>query len=162
MHPVKILIRLREGAHVQRFVFWRSGSVSFYYIVRIPAHRIFQMLSLTRNGLNVVFWLMFSFSYIAFGTDAHSCDPGQNNNRNRCHEEFLPNGVVLLEFVANLDMMPPTGSQIFAGAFKIKDGSGGPVRIFAIYGEDMTSDSVLHKVEVMLLVLMMFCIGTLT
>ena len=102
---------------------------------------------------------MFLFFSLAFGTDAHSCDPGQNNNRNRCHEEFLPNGVLLLEFVANLDMMPPTGSKIFAGAIKIRDGSGGPVRIFAIYGgEEVSSHSASRTVDVMLLLILLFCI----
>ena len=95
--------------------------------------------------------------YPAFGTDAHSPDPGQNNHRNRAHEEFLPNGVLILEFVANLDMMPPTGSRIFAGAVKIRDGSGGPVRIFAIYGEaDVASNMsgvTLHTVMCMVLIL---------
>lgn len=86
------------------------------------------------------------FCLSAFGTDAHSPDPGQNNNRNPAHSEFLPNGVVILEFVANLDMMPATGSRIFIGAFKVRDGSGGPVRIFAIYGDDdKTSHSAILK-----------------
>ena len=108
-----------------------------------------------------VFAHLISFSLAAFGTDAHSCDPGQNNNRNRCHEAFLPNGVLLLEFVANLDMMPPSGSHIFAGAFKIKDGSGGPVRIFAIFGEDVTSGSRSNKMATAFLPLMLFYVGSL-
>ena len=77
-------------------------------------------------------------SFIALGTDAHSCDPGQNNNRNPCHEETLPNGVILLEFVANLDRMPPVNSTVFLGPMKMRDGSGGPVRILAMYGEDVS------------------------
>ncbi|WAR14437.1 hypothetical protein MAR_004542 [Mya arenaria] len=80
-------------------------------------------------------------SFYPFGTDAHSCDPGQNSNRNRCHEEFLPNGVILLEFVANLDRMPPVNSTIFLGPMKMRDGSGGPCRILAIYGEDIAGVS---------------------
>ncbi|XP_052760166.1 isatin hydrolase-like [Mya arenaria] len=86
-------------------------------------------------------WLIQNRQVKAFGTDAHSCDPGQNSNRNRCHEEFLPNGVILLEFVANLDRMPPVNSTIFLGPMKMRDGSGGPCRILAIYGEDIAGVS---------------------
>ena len=58
-------------------------------------------------------------------------------------------------------MMPPTGSHIFAGAFKIKDGSGGPVRIFAIFGDDVSSGSLSNKMATVLLPLMLFCVARL-
>ena len=96
----------------------------------------------------------------AFGTDAHSPDPGQNNHRNRAHEEFLPNGVLILEFVANLDMMPATGSRIFVGAIKMRDGSGGPVRIFAIYGEDaVASNSAKVTVGLVVYIMLSVCLA---
>ncbi|KAH3822675.1 hypothetical protein DPMN_124465 [Dreissena polymorpha] len=90
-------------------------------------------------------WLMHNRQIKAFGTDAHSCDPGQNNNRNLCHEEFLPNGVILLEFVANLDRMPINDSTIFIGPMKMRDGSGGPCRILAIFGEHIEGVSLARR-----------------
>ena len=69
-----------------------------------------------------------------FGTDAYTPEAGQNNFRYRVHDEFLPNGVPILEFVANLDMMPSKGSRIFIRAVKIRGASGGPCRIFASHG----------------------------
>ncbi|KAL4225394.1 hypothetical protein ACF0H5_016084 [Mactra antiquata] len=103
-------------------------------------------------------WLIQNRQIKAFGTDSHSCDPGQNNNRNPCHEAFLSNGVLLLEFVANLDLMPPNDSQVFFGPMKMRDGSGGPCRILAIYGDggDAASSSArLHVSPVLLGILAM-------
>ena len=105
------------------------------------------------------YYLSFFLIYAAFGTDAFTPEAGQNNLRFRVHEEFLPNGVLILEYVANLDMMPPMGSQVFVGAIKIKDGSGGPCRIFAIYGDDGVASSM-SKVglDIVMFLVIAFCL----
>ena len=67
--------------------------------------------------------------------------------------------MLILEFVANLDMMPSTGSRIFVGAVKIRDGSGGPVRIFALYGEDDVASNMSQvRFDIVMYMLLLLCL----
>lgn len=70
------------------------------------------------------------------GTDTPSIDPG-NPPGYPCHMYLQPNDVPLLEYVANLDRIPPRGTTIVLGAMKVRGGSGGPTRIFAFMDEEM-------------------------
>ncbi|XP_053406653.1 uncharacterized protein LOC123548155 [Mercenaria mercenaria] len=52
-----------------------------------------------------------------------------------------PNNVPLLEYVANLDSIPVRNTTIVLGSMKVRDGTGGPTRIFAMINEDDVTDS---------------------
>jgi len=65
------------------------------------------------------------------GVDTASVDPAAAKPGSLCHKFLQPNGVPLLEYVANLDAIPPNGTTIVLGAPKIRNGTGGQTRIFA-------------------------------
>jgi kynurenine formamidase len=44
----------------------------------------------------------------------------------------LPSGRFGIENIANLDKVPASGATLVVGAPKIKGGTGGPARIFAM------------------------------
>lgn len=48
------------------------------------------------------------------------------------HNTWLPTGRYGIEAVANLDKLPPKGATIVVGAPKVRGGTGGPARIFAM------------------------------
>jgi kynurenine formamidase len=48
------------------------------------------------------------------------------------HNTWLPTGRYGIEGVANLDKVPAKGATIVVGAPKVRGGSGGPARIFAL------------------------------
>ncbi|KAL4239752.1 hypothetical protein ACF0H5_000555 [Mactra antiquata] len=72
------------------------------------------------------------------GVDTPSTDPGQADGY-YCHMYLQPNQVPLLEYVANLDSVPARGTTMVLGAMKMRDGTGGPTRIFA-FMDDMDGD----------------------
>jgi kynurenine formamidase len=64
------------------------------------------------------------------GVDTLSFDPGYDNTY-QTHKVVLGAGKWALEAVANLYRLPPTGATLFIGAPKVRDATGGPVRIVA-------------------------------
>lgn len=48
------------------------------------------------------------------------------------HYQWLPSGRFGIENIANLDQVPAAGATLVVGAPKIKGGTGGPARIFAM------------------------------
>lgn len=64
------------------------------------------------------------------GTDTASIDPGRSRDF-PAHRVFNGADVYALENVAALENLPPRGATVFALPMKIKDGTGGPVRIIA-------------------------------
>jgi len=65
------------------------------------------------------------------GIDTASIDPGQSKDF-RAHQILSLANRYALENVAHLDQVPPRGAIIYALPIKIKDGTGGPVRIIAL------------------------------
>lgn len=63
--------------------------------------------------------------------DTLSLDPG-NSKDFAVHYSWLPSGHWGMECVANLDAVPATGATLVVGAPKVKDGTGGPTRLFAL------------------------------
>ena len=49
-----------------------------------------------------------------------------------CHRTLLPNNVLIYEFVANIDQLPPVGYTIYGLPLKIHDSCGAPVRMIAV------------------------------
>lgn len=66
----------------------------------------------------------------AVGIDTPSIDYGQSKDF-KTHQILMGADIPAFENVANLEMLPETGAHIVALPMKIKNGSGGPLRIIA-------------------------------
>ena len=82
-------------------------------------------------------WIVAERSVHAVGIDTPSIDTGQSTLF-ESHVALFEANVPAFENVANLDALPATGAYAVALPMKIKNGSGGPLRIAAwMAGEDI-------------------------
>lgn len=79
-------------------------------------------------------WLVENRSVKAVGLDTPSLDYGKSELF-ETHQILFEQNIAGFENVANLGELPPTGAYVIALPMKIKDGSGGPLRIVAIVSE---------------------------
>lgn len=79
-------------------------------------------------------WIVDNRSVKAVGLDTASLDYGQSE-RYETHQILFEHDIAGFENVANLDQLPATGAYVIALPMKIKDGSGGPLRIVAHLNE---------------------------
>ena len=75
-------------------------------------------------------WLVENRTIDALGIDTASIDYGQSELF-ETHQTLFAANIPAFENVANLDQLPATGAQVIALPMKIKNGSGGPLRIIA-------------------------------
>jgi len=75
-------------------------------------------------------WIVKNRKIKAVGLDVASVDFGQSKDF-KTHQVLYEHNIPGFENVANLDKLPVKGSFIVALPMKIKDGSGGPLRIIA-------------------------------
>jgi kynurenine formamidase len=75
-------------------------------------------------------WLGTKRKIKAIGLDTPSIDYGQSKDF-KTHQVLLGKNIPAFENVANLDKLPATGAYVVALPVKIKNGSGGPLRIIA-------------------------------
>ena len=75
-------------------------------------------------------WLVTRRNIKALGLDTPSIDYGQSKDF-RTHQVLLGKNIPAFENVANLDKVPVKGAYVVALPMKIKNGSGGPLRIVA-------------------------------
>lgn len=75
-------------------------------------------------------WLVANRGVVAVGIDTPSIDRGQSVDF-RAHVTLYAENISGFENVANLDLLPVTGSFVVALPMKIEGGSGGPLRIVA-------------------------------
>lgn len=75
-------------------------------------------------------WLVENRGVVGVGIDTPSIDYGQSADF-RAHVVLYAENVVGFENVANLELLPATGSFVVALPMKIEGGSGGPLRIVA-------------------------------
>ena len=74
---------------------------------------------------------------LGFGTETIGTDAGQGAHLRPpypCHTFMHGAGRYGLQCLANLDLLPPTGSIVIAAPLKILRGSGSPVRALALVG----------------------------
>lgn len=76
-------------------------------------------------------WLVKERKIKAIGLDTPSIDYGQSTMF-ESHVALYEQSVSAIENVANIDQLPEKGFTVIALPMKIKDGSGGPVRIVAV------------------------------
>lgn len=86
-------------------------------------------------------WLAEERSVVAVGTDAPTPDVAANVPAFPVHKILLAKDIVLLEFVANVDNLPPSGSTIVIGVLNTVNGSGGPARILGLVGADASGSA---------------------
>ncbi len=75
-------------------------------------------------------WLVENRKIDAFGIDTASIDYGQSTLY-ETHQTLFAANIPAFENVANMDQMPATGAEVIALPMKIRNGSGGPLRIIA-------------------------------
>lgn len=75
-------------------------------------------------------WLLRNRKLKALGIDTPSVDYGQSKDF-KTHQLLYAENIPGFENVARLDELPEKGAYIFALPMKIKNGTGGPVRIIA-------------------------------
>lgn len=75
-------------------------------------------------------WLVAQRSIKAIGLDTASIDRGQSSLF-ESHRILLEQNIPAFENVADMSLLPATGAHIIALPMKIKEGSGGPLRIVA-------------------------------
>jgi kynurenine formamidase len=78
-------------------------------------------------------WLVRNRPIKAIGLDTASIDYGQSTQF-ESHRILYDKNIPAFENVANLDKLPVKGFSIIALPMKIKNGSGGPLRIIAVFG----------------------------
>ncbi|XP_067684870.1 isatin hydrolase-like [Haliotis asinina] len=100
-------------------------------------------------SLNATKWLTSNRKVHAVGGDTPSPDYGQSSLFETHVMLLCDHGIIILENVANLNSMPATGTKVYIGALKLENGSGTPVRLFAV---PMSSASV-ARCSVLLLAL---------
>ena len=67
------------------------------------------------------------------GIDTHGVDPGQETSF-ACNKRVLGREGIILECLANLDRLPPTGITLVIGVLRLQAGSGSPVSVLAFVG----------------------------
>ena len=77
-------------------------------------------------------WITTKRSIKAIGLDTASIDYGQSTLF-ESHRTLFEKNIPAFENVANLDQLPAKGFSVIALPMKIKGGSGGPLRIIAIF-----------------------------
>ena len=77
-------------------------------------------------------WLAKGRSIKAIGLDTASIDRGQSTMF-ESHRTLFENNIPAFENLANLDQLPTKGFSVIALPMKIKGGSGGPLRIIAMF-----------------------------
>jgi kynurenine formamidase len=77
-------------------------------------------------------WLTLNRSIKAIGLDTASIDYGQSTLF-ESHRILFDKNIPAFENVANLDRLPVKGFSVIALPMKIKGGSGGPLRIVALF-----------------------------
>ena len=75
-------------------------------------------------------WLVKNRKIKAVGIDVASVDYGQSKDF-KTHQVLYAQNISGFENVANMDKLPVKGAYVFALPMKIKNGSGGPLRIIA-------------------------------
>jgi kynurenine formamidase len=82
-------------------------------------------------GPDAALWLLTERKVAGLAVDTLSLDHGASKDF-KTHYLWLPTGRWGLENVAGLDQVPPAGATLVVGAPKVKDATGGPVRLIAL------------------------------
>jgi kynurenine formamidase len=81
-------------------------------------------------GADTAQFLIEQRGVVGLGTDTHGVDPGNDEEFGASFAIYDADGMVL-ECLAGLDEIPPTGATLVVGGWPIQGGSGSPARVFA-------------------------------
>lgn len=81
-------------------------------------------------GADTVEFLIAERDIVGLGTDTHGVDPGNDEEFGASFAIYDADGMVL-ECLAALDELPPTGATLVVGGWPIVGGSGSPARVLA-------------------------------
>lgn len=84
-------------------------------------------------GPEVAGYLMEERQVNALAVEGGSIDIGTNGPAYPVHQSWLRSGRWALEFVTNLDKVPPSGALMIVGAVPIEGATGMPVRVMAMF-----------------------------
>ncbi len=87
----------------------------------------------------VMKWLVQERQIFGFGTETIGTDAGQASHFDPpfpAHFYLHGAGRYGLQCLCNLDRLPPRGAVVVAAPLKIRNGSGSPLRVFALVGKD--------------------------
>ncbi|RMD86850.1 MAG: cyclase family protein [Alphaproteobacteria bacterium] len=82
-----------------------------------------------------VLWMIEERDVLGFGTECVGTDAGQAfrfEPQYPCHHYMHGAGKYGLQCMTNLDLLPATGALVVAAPLKIEEGSGSPLRVFAL------------------------------
>jgi kynurenine formamidase len=90
-------------------------------------------------------WLVENRDIVGVGVDTPSTDYGQCTADAECdydvHQILAKENIWGLENLANLDMLPEKGYVLYNMVYKLKEGSGGPSRVFAVKADESVGKS---------------------
>lgn len=86
-------------------------------------------------------WLATQRKIKALGLDTPSIDYGQSSDF-KTHQVLLGKNIPAFENVANLDQLPEKNIYVVALPMKIRNGSGGPLRIIATVKRSQNTDEL--------------------
>ncbi|XP_055328220.1 uncharacterized protein LOC129581267 [Paramacrobiotus metropolitanus] len=102
---------------------------ALYGTKHFPEDTVFRFPGVSIRAAN---WVLRHRTPKAIGTDAPSIDPGSEQRLFPVQHLLGRANVIVIEFVANLDRMPPIGAIVIGLPMKIDGGSGAPVRLIAV------------------------------
>lgn len=82
-------------------------------------------------GADTVAYLIAERGIVGIGTDTHGADPGNDEEFGASFAMYDADGLIL-ECLAGLDQLPPTGATLVVGGWPIVGGSGSPARVIAL------------------------------
>ncbi len=131
--------RIPDGAVVIMNSGWgrRFGPTDRSGYLGIPAARLkadpgdFSDMHHPGFGAEAARWLTEERDVAGVAVDTISVDPGASTTF-AAHLAMLGKRVWVIENAANVDRLSPAGHTVFAVPYNVRDGSGAPVRAFAI------------------------------
>lgn len=116
-------------------VFFKTGYGKFYpdaekyFGTAIKGTAAIRLLHFPGIDSAAASWLV-EHKVKAVGIDTPSIDFGQSKNF-KTHQILMGSGIPAFENVANITELPTKGAYVIALPMKIKNGSGGPLRLIA-------------------------------
>lgn len=120
--------RVAEGSVVLLHTGWQdrwSDSVAF---LNADSHGV---LHFPGFGLDAVELLLEGRGVAGVGIDTHGVDGGRNRSF-AVNRRVLAAPRLVLENLANLDLLPSVGATVFVGILRLRGGSGSPASVLAL------------------------------
>ncbi|MDO7895923.1 cyclase family protein [Pseudomonas citrulli] len=118
--------RIPQGCVVLFHTGWQSRWTDPQRFIQVDAHG----LHFPGVGAAASRFLLEQRDIAGIGIDTHGVDPGQDTTF-ASNRGVLQRGGIILECLAHLDQLPPTGSTLVIGVLRLEAGSGSPASVLA-------------------------------